>query len=362
MLLLALTNLFCAPGGIPAFNCLLVRAAAEYARAQRRELRVIVQGDALGTAAEGELEEHFPRAYLPCGGDRRRLLSAVFKEWPRRPTLLLGHVNLAPVGLAFGGLMPGPGFGVVAHGTDVWTALPILRRLALRRATAVACVSDHTARCVHLVQGVDASRCVRVINALPEERFAPTPGRPLTAPTPREGTRLLSVTRLHPGEPKGIDLVLRALRGLPRSHYTVAGEGEALQGLRALAVELGVGHQVTFTGRVSDGERERLLRECDVFVLPSSGEGFGIVYLEAMACGKPCVAARVGGAPEVVLDGETGLVVPPAEGPLLEGLRALLRDGSLRARMGEAGRRRVQEHFRYPHFRERAIRLFERLG
>ena len=376
MLLLCLTNLFCAPGGIPAFNRLLVRAAAEYAFERSEGLRVVVLNDDVGVKSEGTLQDLYPAAYLPCGGDRRRLLREVLRELPRRPSVLLGHVNLAPVGLPF---LAARGFGVVAHGTDVWTLLPFLRRQALLQARAVACVSDHTARCVELLQGVRASRCVRVINALQEARFEAILSQKAALPTPPEGvpqgmiarraghgatekTRLLSVTRLHPAEPKGIDLVLRALPCLPGVRYTVAGEGGALPALKALAEDLGVADRVTFAGRVSDEERERLLVDCDVFVLPSSGEGFGIVYLEAMAHGKPCVAAQVGGAPEVVLHGITGLVVPPVVGPLRDALQALIAGPDLRKCLGEAGRARVRDHFRYPHFRQRAFSLLDRLA
>ena len=84
MLLLCLTNLFCAPGGIPAFNRLLVRAAAEYAFERSEGLRVVVLNDDVGVKSEGTLQDLYPAAYLPCGGDRRRLLREVLRELPRR--------------------------------------------------------------------------------------------------------------------------------------------------------------------------------------------------------------------------------------------------------------------------------------
>jgi glycosyltransferase involved in cell wall biosynthesis len=177
----------------------------------------------------------------------------------------------------------------------------------------------------------------------------------------------LSVTRLVPGEPKGIDLVLRALAELPPlprlsdATYVVVGEGPARAELRQLADSLGLGARVHFAGRVDDAERDRLLSDCDLFVLPSSNEGFGIVYLEAMAHAKPCLAARVGGAPEVVLHEQTGLVVEPAVALVAAALHRLS-DGALRSRLGLAGRQRLEAHYTYAAFRRHAFALFTALA
>ena len=360
-MLLVLSSLFCAPGGIPAFNLLLVRAAAEFAERHRRPLKVVVLTD-----APAAVPRHFldvlpaaarPGFYLGCGGERGRCAAAVLAELPRQRLLVLGHVNLAPLGLFW------PRYGVIAHGTEVWTPLPRLRRLALQRATAVGCVSEHTASCVQQQQGVLAGRCARLINALPAlpKDFRPGAGQGSDGSSDRP-VRVLSVTRLHPGEPKGVDLMLRALSALPKVEYTVVGTGGALPELRRLAVELGVAERVRFTGALSDAERNAELQRCDVFALPSRGEGFGIVYLEAMAYGKPCLAASVGGAPEVVLDGETGLVVEPAVEPVRAALQLLASSAELRRLLGDAGRERVAQSFSYERFRERAGAFFARLG
>ncbi len=359
-MLLVLSSLWGA-GGIPAFNRLLVRAAAEFAEAAGRSLRVISLTDAAGGAAprEGLVELQaagFVGGYLGCGGGRGRCAGAVLAELPRRRCIVFGHVNLAPLSLGLGR------YGVIAHGTEVWTPLPRLRRWALRRASAVGCVSEHTAGRVQQVQGVDPARCVRLINSLSAvpaaaERAAGEGGAGGPGPL-----RVLSVTRLHPAEPKGIDLMLRAIAELPEVEYTVVGTGEALPALRRLAAELGIAARVRFTGALSDAERDVELARCEVFALPSRGEGFGIVYLEAMAAGKPCLAADVGGAPEVVVDGQTGLVVAPAVEPVRAALRELLASAERRQRLGQAGRERVTQCFSYPQFRARAEAFFQRLG
>lgn len=153
----------------------------------------------------------------------------------------------------------------------------------------------------------------------------------LVPPIPRkqdEPTRLLTVCRL--SEPrKNVDRVLQALTRLKDKHrfsYSVVGEGELRPGLEALARQLGIGDRVTFTGRVSSSAIERWLASSDLFVLassilPTSHEGFGIVYLEANACGVPVLAARLAGAAEAVAEGVSGMFV---EQPTVDALTEAL--------------------------------------
>lgn len=359
-MLMVFSTLYGAHGGIPAFNRLLLRAAQTFCHARRLPLGVIALTDPAPRPADCADVD-----YLPCGGDRALLLRAVLRQLGRPLPLLLGHVNLAPIGLVWPRATC-----VIAHGSEVWSPLPPLRRLALQRADRVACVSDHTASRVHQVQGVPSARCQRVINALPVDQLPPPvlPPTPATDPASRAAPRplrLLSVTRLHPDEPKGIDLVLRALSRLPPDFatYTVLGEGAAKPPLMQLAASLGLGpDRVRFLGAVPDRDRDAALQACDVFVLPSRGEGFGIVYLEAMAHAKPCVAARVGGVPEVVVDGQTGLTLPdPLSIDDLAMALHRLGDPDLRARLGAAGHARVQAHFTYPAFTRHAHALFAAL-
>jgi glycosyltransferase involved in cell wall biosynthesis len=119
-----------------------------------------------------------------------------------------------------------------------------------------------------------------------------------------------------------------------------------------------VTEQVRFTGRISDAELQSYFAACDLFALPSTGEGFGIVYLEAMYHAKACVAARAGGAPEVVEDGVTGLLVEP-EGlsQLSSVLISLLQDDGRRTAMGQAGRIRLEREFSGESFRRRLEEL-----
>ena len=123
-----------------------------------------------------------------------------------------------------------------------------------------------------------------------------------------------------------------------------AGRGHLESDLKQQVSRLGLDKRVHFLGLRQD--IPRILALLDVFVLPSLSEGLSMAILEAMMAGKPVVATRVGGNPEIVIDGETGLLVPPKEShALAESLITLLKDRHLAAEFGEQGKRRAQRQF-----------------
>lgn len=149
-------------------------------------------------------------------------------------------------------------------------------------------------------------------------------------------------------ERKGHDYLLEAAALLERQgvrlEYRFAGQGRERKALEALAARLGVSERVRFVGFV--GDIADFLESVDIFVLPSLFEGLGVAILEAMAAGLPVVATRVGGIPEIVEDGTTGLLVPPRDAAgLAAAIARLAGDAGLARRMGEAGLARVRERF-----------------
>ncbi|HIQ22713.1 MAG TPA: glycosyltransferase [Planctomycetes bacterium] len=163
-----------------------------------------------------------------------------------------------------------------------------------------------------------------------------------------EPIRLLCVGRLVPV--KGLKYLFQALRQLldrgPKAELLLVGHGYHRPKLEGLAWELGITGQVSFLGRVPFGpELFRLYREADIFVLPSLSEGIPKTLLEAMASGLPIVATRVGGVPDVVKDGKTGLLVAPrSPGELAEAIERIIREGELRRKLIRNGYAFVREH------------------
>jgi len=184
------------------------------------------------------------------------------------------------------------------------------------------------------------------------------PSRP-EAPTTRNGVQLLTVARLWSEERmKGVDHSLTAFARVhgryPGARYRIVGKGSDRPRLEEIARRLGIADRVSFEQDLPDTELAEAYRGCDVFVLPSGQEGFGIVFLEAMKFAKPCIGGAVGGTPEVVLDEKTGLLVPFGnERALAAALDRLMGDDGLRRRMGLAGLERLQSEFTFPRFRDR---------
>jgi glycosyltransferase involved in cell wall biosynthesis len=158
--------------------------------------------------------------------------------------------------------------------------------------------------------------------------------------------RLLCVGRLIPI--KGHIVLLRAFaearRAIPSLELDVAGRGPLEPALRSLARELGIADAVRFLGYVTP--IQRAIEESAIVVVPSMGEGFGMVALEAMERARPVIAAAIGGLGELVRHGETGLLVEPGEAePLARAIVELAGDLDRSRRLGEAGRRRALEDF-----------------
>jgi glycosyltransferase involved in cell wall biosynthesis len=212
-----------------------------------------------------------------------------------------------------------------------------LANLAAHLTGAYVCVSEDSAR-VAAAEGVAAKRLRTVWNGIDTARFACTGPRP-------EGSAVL-VARL--SAEKDIGTLLRAVvlvvRQRPDFRLDIAGGGPLRDDLERQAAALDLGGRVRFLGEVRD--IPALLAGGRLFVLSSLTEGVSLTLLEAMSCGLPVVATRVGGNSEVVADGETGLLVPPADPEALARAMVALHADAARCRaMGLAGRARVERHF-----------------
>lgn len=286
--------------------------------------------------------------------NRRALAIACVRRARRTNTVLLGHPNLAPIGLAMKLVNRSLRYFVTSHGVDVWEPLSLIRRSALRYASLNLPVSTHTAQMLMQLQGVPTDRIKVFHNCIDDEFARVVPGR-LAASTHRAPT-ILTVARLVSSDlGKGVDTVIESLptvRGeIPDVQYVVAGTGDLVPRLKALAMSKGVDNCVTFVGQVSDDELRQEYAGCDVFVLPSRQEGFGIVFLEAMASSKPVIGTGEGGIPDIIRDGHNGYLIPYGDSGILSArLIELLHNEQLRARLGAYGRGLVVKDFTFQTF------------
>lgn len=163
---------------------------------------------------------------------------------------------------------------------------------------------------------------------------------------------------------KGVKEALEAIAQVPEAHLTMIGDGDQRPALEAEVVARGLASRVTFRGKVSQEELIRAYQRADVLLFPSTSraEAFGLVALEAQACGTPVIASRLPGVRTVVKDGETGLLVEPGSVPqLVEALRKLLTDRPLLERLGRNARTHVEAHFRRADIIDRHIQIYQGL-
>jgi len=275
--------------------------------------------------------------------------------------IFAAHPNLAVPAALMQRFAPNLKIVVVAHGIEVWTALPSWRRRALLRAILVLAPSRFTAQKLSEIQRVPPER-TRVLPWPLSPKFLRFADGSAALPLPAEfptGQIVLTVARWDSSERyKGADELLRAVAHLqaaiPNLRLIAVGGGTDLPRLMRLAQSLGVSDRVHFFSGLSREQIAACYSRANVFALPSTGEGFGLVFLEAMAFGIPVVGAAVGGTLDVIQDGVNGLLVPPNDAAsLANALGGLLKDEPLRARLGRAGAEIVRSEFSFPIFRER---------
>ena len=165
----------------------------------------------------------------------------------------------------------------------------------------------------------------------------------------------------------GGDILIKALskvaRAVPYVRLSMVGhENEYTTHLKSLVSKFNLERQVSFKGFINHKEVPSLISEHHLLVMPSISEGFGVVAAEAAACGRPVVATYVGGIPEIVIDGKTGLLVPPNDSDALaDAIIKLANDANLCHKMGQAGHEFVKEHFKWEHSLDLMSELYERL-
>jgi phosphatidylinositol alpha-1,6-mannosyltransferase len=227
-----------------------------------------------------------------------------------------GHLFMTPLAAIVARLARAQ-LWVQVHGVEAWHELSRLQRRSLAMAALVTSVSRHTRRRLLGWAGIDAAR-VKVLPNTMDPRYQPGPKPPdLLGRHAVAGKKILmTVSRLASSERyKGQDRVIRILPRLRSEHpdivYLIVGDGDDRPRLEALALECGVTEQVVFVGRVSQDELPDYFRLADVFVMPSTGEGFGIVFLEAIASGANVIAGNQDGSRDALGDGALGTLVAP---------------------------------------------------
>lgn len=290
-------------------------------------------------------------------------VASIVKALPyiaRCDLIYCAHINLAPLAFVLAKVFRKPTL-MALYGIEAWQ--PTHRRFtnwcALRMDRYYS-ISEYTKQRFLSWADVDATTIDLLPNAIHLRNYAP--GLPDPDVVQRYGLTgkkvLLTLGRIVSRErAKGFDEVLdilpSLLPALPSLVYVIAGDGEYRPVLEDKVKKLGLGAHVVFTGRISEAEKLHLYRAADVYVMPSRGEGFGFVFLEAMACGVPVIASMTDGSRDAVRDGELGLLVHPDDS-------AGLRTAILAALKAQRGVPPGLSYFAFPEFARRLVDIMKR--
>jgi phosphatidyl-myo-inositol dimannoside synthase len=366
--LLGLFPELAAPGGVQRAGRHLAAVMSEFAINRGLECRILSLND---TPALHRMELG-TREFVFTGSARGKArFSAATARMARRGAeiVVAGHPNLAPVAQGTKLFSRKAKTIISAHGMEVWEPLSIVRRQALQRANLILAPTQDTANHLAGEQGVEPER-IRVLPWALDPEFEELVAskqrlaRPIGFP---EGRVILSVGRWCADERyKGMDTLITALPKLltewPEVHLVLVGEGDDRGWLEQIADGRGVLRHVHFLSGLTYPEIAGCYQACEIFALPSRGEGFGLVYLEAMAYGKPVIGGAHGGAPEVIDDGQTGYLVQHGDaGQLATSLEALLTDPEMGRQMGARGKERVEREFRFNVFAKSLKKILREL-
>jgi glycosyltransferase involved in cell wall biosynthesis len=347
------------PGGIQRAGRLTAAVLNSFASSRGQICQFLSLNDSPSASPVRLASEEI--AFAGFGRSKPRFSASACITACRQPRLILAlHPHLAPVVAAMKSVAPAARTVIFAHGLEVWTPLPFIQRRSLQLADLVFAPSTDTAR--HLIeqQGLRSSKVQKLPWSLgPDFDAGSSCG---TAPLPDgfpRGRIILTVGRWDAQEAyKGVDHLImslpRLLQTIPSLHLVAIGSGTDVPRLQSLAIQHDVTGHVHFLSALPQEQLGPAYESCDVFALPSRGEGFGLVFIEAMSHAKPVIGGAHGGTPDVIEEGKTGYLVRYGDvDQLTDRLRHLLTDEKARRGMGASAFQRVCSEYTFDRFSQR---------
>lgn len=288
------------------------------------------------------------------------LVSLIYHAFRLSPDYIIcAHIYLTSYILFINRLLKIP-YLICTYGIEIWRDLPDFQTEALRNAAKVLTISSYTKRKL-IEKGIPEEKISFLYTRVNIDQF--NKSYDVEKIKLRHGLHekkvILIVGRMvsweqYKGHDELITVMPKIRKKMPETVLLIVGSGDDVKRLQNLAVEFKVNDSVVFAGRVSEKDLPSYYHACDLFVMPSrvvrkengwwGGEGFGIVFLEASACGKPVIGANSGGVPDAVLDNKTGLLVnSDNDNSLTEAIFLLLKDKEYAALLGHNGREWVKQ-------------------
>lgn len=290
-----------------------------------------ITGKALHTVSGGRIKilslhdnpEDFYNAYFPeknfhaFNKSRKQFISASVLEGIKARVVVATHSNLLPVLSMIRIINPKVKTICWAHGTEVWD-MPAGKKMQAKLLHKFICVGEYTKGRLRkdfpLKKLTVISNCLDIVENDADPKIDIRSALNIAT----EKKIVLSLCRISARDKyKGFDIVLDALRTLDRKdlHYVIAGRADESEQLRIMKIvtKIGLGGQVTMTGFVSDDMKHALYRQSDIFIMPSTKEGFGLVYIEAINAGLPVIAGNRDGSADAVMQGKFGRLCDPLD-------------------------------------------------
>ena len=303
------TDVYKSKGGIPVFNQNLLKA-----------LRKVYHGRIIALSINDVLKEN-DGCYFFEGYNRgkvRFVFKTLLTSITDKPDFIIcGHVNISPLCLLIKKALGIP-YIAVTHGIDAWDVKSIKKRKGLASSDIIVSVSNYTKVRIKEQFGLKEDKLFILPNAADGANFKPKPKPEYLIK--RYGVEdravILTICRLDKSEAyKGYDKIIGALpkiiEKIPNLAYLIGGKGDDVPRIERLIKDKGLDDYVKLIGFIPEEELVDHYNLCDVFVMPSKGEGFGIVFLEAFACGKPVICGNKDGSVDAVLNGKLGILVDP---------------------------------------------------
>ena len=312
-ILLLTTDAYGGHGGIALYN----RDIAE-ALAQMQAVDEIVVVPRTMPHAAGVIPDKVTLITAATRGKLRFVGSAMRAAQQHFDLVICGHINLLPLAVLLNLVIRAP-LALMVYGIDVWQPRSAHAKKWVKCVDAVWSISDITRSRMNAWAALPSARYTILPNAIHLQRYGVAKKRPdlLLRYVLQDSKVIMTLARLVVSERyKGVDEVLESMPALlgsePTLKYLIAGDGDDRARLEAKANSLGLAEKVVFTGMVSEADKADVFRLSDAFVMPGTGEGFGFVFLEALACGIPVVGSQVDGSREALRDGLLGELVEPS--------------------------------------------------
>ncbi len=275
-------------------------------------------------SAEDLMPQYVPAdKFKGFGKDRKKFILKAIAGAKAPDLIILSHINLAIIGLLIKAINPKCKVWLIAHGIEVWRPLTALKKRLLKRCDKIICVSHFTRQQMISLHQTDPEKCTVLNNAVDPFMKLPLdftkPERLLKKFWLTEKNQVIfTLTRLASTEQyKGHDQVIKVISKLkekfPDIKYVLAGQYDHQEEIRIqkLITQYAVDKEVILPGFIDERELSDYFLLADLFVLPSKKEGFGIVFIEALACGLPVICGNVDGSVDAIRDGELGTAINP---------------------------------------------------